>query len=92
MNCDIFISGGGISGLSAALIATKLGKKVILCEETDWLGGQITSQGLPSLDEQPHINIFGGTKLYYEFRDNIRNYYKSHYKLSETGKSQTYFK
>ena len=27
MNCDIFISGGGISGLSAALIATKLGKK-----------------------------------------------------------------
>lgn len=91
MNCDIFISGGGISGLSAALIATKLGKKVILCEETDWLGGQITSQGLPSLDELPHINTFGGTRLYYEFRDNIRNYYKSHYKLSETGKSQTYF-
>ena len=49
---DILIVGGGLGGVSAALAATRLGRKVVLVEELDWLGGQLTSQGVP-LDEHP---------------------------------------
>ena len=36
---DIIIVGGGLGGTAAALAAAKSGQRVILTEETDWLGG-----------------------------------------------------
>src|SRR5204862_4284924 len=42
---------------------------------TDWIGGQMTAQGVSALDEHEHIESFGGTRSYYEFRDTIRAYY-----------------
>ncbi|MDP6259769.1 MAG: FAD-dependent oxidoreductase, partial [Rhodospirillales bacterium] len=47
-----------------------------LIEETDWLGGQITSQGVSALDEHDYIEDFGGTRSYYQLRESIRNYYR----------------
>ena len=44
-------------------------------EETDWLGGQLTAQGVSALDEHEHIESFGGTRSYYEFRNAIRTHY-----------------
>jgi len=38
---DILVVGGGLGGVSAALSALRLGRRVILTEETDWLGAPI---------------------------------------------------
>lgn len=40
--CDVFIAGGGIAGISAALAAARQGQKVILCEKQCALGGLAT--------------------------------------------------
>lgn len=61
--------------MAAALSATSLGCDVILTEETDWLGGQLTSQAVPP-DEHPWIERFGSTKRYREFRALVRQFYK----------------
>ena len=52
---DILIVGGGLGGVAAALAALRLGRRVILTEETDWIGGQLTAQGVPP-DENPWID------------------------------------
>lgn len=46
LKCDIAIIGGSMGGVAAALAALNQGYKVILTEATDWLGGQMTSQGV----------------------------------------------
>lgn len=81
MNKDIAIIGGGIGGCLAALSAAKLGKKVLLTEETDWIGGQLTSQAVPP-DEHPWIEKFGCTKTYRQFRNDVRSYYQNNYPLN----------
>ena len=73
---DILVVGGGMGGVSSALAAAREGHSVCLVEETDWLGGQITSQGVSALDEHDYIEDFGGTRSYYQLRENIRNYYR----------------
>ena len=45
--CDVLVAGGGAGGVSAAISAARLGARVILLEETDWLGGQLTAQAVP---------------------------------------------
>jgi len=82
MACDVFIAGGGLGGVAAALRAARLGRRVCLIEETGWLGGQISIQGVSHLDEHRYIETFGGTAGYYELRNAIREYYRSHYTLS----------
>ena len=82
MKTDLAIIGGGIGGCMAAFTAAKLGKRVVLTEETKWIGGQLTSQAVPP-DEHPWIEDFGCTKTYRKFRNEVRNYYKEKYPLKE---------
>ena len=42
--CDVAVIGGGTGGCAAALGALRNGMQVIMTEETDWIGGQLTSQ------------------------------------------------
>ncbi|MFC4557856.1 FAD-dependent oxidoreductase [Virgibacillus kekensis] len=84
MQRDIAIIGGGIGGCLAALTAAKLGNKVVLTEETDWIGGQLTSQAVPP-DEHPWIEHFGCSKTYRQYRNRVRDYYKKNYPLKEAG-------
>jgi hypothetical protein len=49
----------------------------VLLEETDWIGGQMTAQGVAALDEHEYIESFGGTRSYYELRNAIRRHYGS---------------
>jgi hypothetical protein len=79
---DILIVGGGTGGCAAALGATATGLSVIMTEETDWIGGQLTSQAVPP-DENIAIETYGGTGRYREFRTRIREYYKQHYPLNQ---------
>ncbi|MHA1910656.1 MAG: 2Fe-2S iron-sulfur cluster-binding protein [Candidatus Kariarchaeaceae archaeon] len=44
LETELLIIGGGIAGLSAALIAAKTGVKVILAEEKNYLGGNLSRQ------------------------------------------------
>src|SRR3569832_2085379 len=76
LDCDLLDAGGGMGGCAAALAACRGGKTVVLTEETDWLGGQMTSQGVSALDEHSHIERFGGTRSYYELRARIREWYR----------------
>jgi flavin-dependent dehydrogenase len=57
--CDVLVVGGGTGGTAAALAAARAGRRVYLLEETDWIGGQLTSQGVSALDEHEHIERFG---------------------------------
>ncbi len=76
VDCDVLVVGGGLGGVAAAWAAARRGHRVCLLEETDWLGGQMTSQGVSALDEHEHIEVFGGTRTYYQLRENIRNHYR----------------
>jgi FAD dependent oxidoreductase len=78
---DVVIVGGGFGGCAAALAACRAGLRVILTEETDWIGGQVTAQAVPP-DEHPWIESFGCTRTYREFRDRVRDYYREHYPLT----------
>lgn len=75
IECDILVVGGGTGGVAAALAAVRRGRQVCLVEETDWLGGQLTSQGVSALDEHELIESFGGTSSYYALRRAIRSHY-----------------
>ncbi len=90
LKADIVVIGGGLGGVASALSAVKNGKKVILTEETDWLGGQLTQQGVPP-DENRWIEHTGATKMYRDFRNRIREYYKKNYPLKEEVRNNPYF-
>lgn len=77
---DILIVGGGLGGVAGALAALRLGRKVILTEETDWIGGQLTAQAVPP-DEHPWIEGTGCTASYQRLRHGIRDYYRRNYPL-----------
>ena len=79
---DVLIIGGGLGGCAAALAALRLGKRVIMTEETDWIGGQLTAQAVPP-DEHPWIDEPGGaTASYHQLREKIRSYYRRNYPLT----------
>jgi hypothetical protein len=77
---DVLIVGGGLGGVAAALAVVRLGFKVLLTEETDWLGGQLTAQAVPP-DEHPWIEATGSTASYRRLRGAIRDYYRRNYPL-----------
>lgn len=77
---DVLVVGGGLGGVAAALSALRLGRTVILTEETDWIGGQLTAQAVPP-DEHPWIEGTGCTGLYQRLRSGIRDYYRRNYPL-----------
>ena len=91
IDCDILVLGGGLGGVAAAVTASRAGYRVCLTEENPWLGGQCTSQGVSTLDEHQYIETFGGTALYYEFRESIRAFYRTNFDLSEKALSAPFF-
>lgn len=76
MRFDVAIIGGSLGGVQAAISAAKLGKKVYMCEATDWVGGQLTTQAVPP-DEHRWIEQFGATKRYLDYRKAVRDYYRN---------------
>lgn len=88
MRTDVLVVGGGLGGVAAALAAARAGRSVILTEEFDWLGGQLTSQAVPP-DEHSWIEQFGATASYRELRNGIRDYYRRHYPLTERSRAWT---
>lgn len=90
LHADLIIAGGGMGGCAAALSALRHGLRVVMTEETDWIGGQLTQQGLSCPDEHQWIESFGATQLYRDLRNAIREYYRQHYPLTESVKTNQY--
>jgi hypothetical protein len=86
---EIVILGGGVGGYTAALAVARSGRRVILTEETDWIGGQLTQQAVPP-DEHPWVESFGVTRSYRRFRDGVRAYYRDHYPLTAAARTHPY--
>jgi len=86
LEADLIIIGGGTGGCAAALSACKMGLKVIMTESTDWIGGQLTSQGVPP-DENPWVETFGASRSYQHYRELVRKYYRDYYPLIESEKN-----
>jgi hypothetical protein len=84
---ELLIVGGGLGGVSAALTAARLGIRIVLVEELDWLGGQLTAQGVP-LDEHPWVETGIGSRSYAMFRHSIREYYLRHYPLTADARAR----
>ena len=78
---DALVVGGGLGGFAAALALARNGLNVILTEETDWIGGQLTAQAVPP-DEHPWVESFGITRSYREFRSRVRDYYRRNFPLT----------
>lgn len=78
---DVAIIGGELGGCAAALAAAQLGCRVILTEETRWIGGQLTNQAVPP-DEHPWIEEYGACASYRRLRSGIREYYRRHTPLT----------
>jgi hypothetical protein len=91
VSCDVLVVGGGTGGVAAALAAAEGGHSVCLTEETNWIGGQMTAQGVSALDENKHIETGGATASYLKLRSALRAYYAHHYKLSPTATGEKHF-
>jgi hypothetical protein len=88
LRTDVAVIGGGLGACAAALAAARLGCRVILTEETFWVGGQLTNQAVPP-DEHPWIEEFGATATYRTLRREIRNYYRAHVPLTAEARANT---
>jgi len=89
LRCDVAVIGGGTGGYAAALSALRNGMNVVLTEETDWVGGQLTSQAVPP-DEHTWIEEFGSTASYRKYRKEVRDYYRKHFPLTSDARSKPY--
>jgi hypothetical protein len=87
LRADVVIAGGGLGGYAAALAALRNGLTVILTEETDWIGGQLSQQGVPP-DEHQWIETHGAPQSYRDFRTDVREYYKKYYPLTAEAKAR----
>lgn len=81
-HADVAVIGGSLGGVAAAYAAAKFGMRVVLVEETRWIGGQLTSQAVPP-DEHRWIESYGATRTYLALRERIRAYYRRNYPLRE---------
>lgn len=70
---DVLVVGGGASGITAGLQASRMGVETLIIEETPWLGGMLTSAGVSAVDGNYKLpsGLFG------EFRDSLIAYYGS---------------
>ncbi len=70
---DILIVGGSTSGISAAISSARMGVSTLLIEESEWLGGMLTSAGVSAIDG--NYNLPSG--FWGEFKDSLVNHYGS---------------
>ncbi|MBP7461721.1 MAG: FAD-dependent oxidoreductase, partial [Candidatus Delongbacteria bacterium] len=87
METDVLVVGGGTGGIAAAIGAARMGARVILTEETEWLGGMLTAAGVSAVDGNHHLpsGIWG------EFRRELIAHYGSSEALATGWVSHTQF-
>ncbi|MBO9150996.1 FAD-dependent oxidoreductase [Chitinophaga sp. GCM10012297] len=84
---DLLIVGGGASGTMAGIQAARMGVQALVIEETDWLGGMLTSAGVSAIDGNHRMP----SGLWGEFRAQLYNYYGGPEKVFTGWVSNTLF-
>lgn len=87
LHADVIVLGGGLGGCATAMACCRNGLSVIMTEETDWIGGQLSQQGVPP-DEHQWIETHGAPLSYREFRNRVRHYYRQNYPLTEAARNR----
>lgn len=74
---DIVVAGAGTGGCGAAIQAARMGCRVLLLEETDWIGGQMAAAGVTTMDEDSVWTKFPVRErgIYREFHESITAHY-----------------
>ncbi|MEB3281068.1 MAG: FAD-dependent oxidoreductase [Lyngbya sp.] len=76
VSCDLLVIGGGLAGSATAYEALLAGRTVCMTEITDWVGGQISSQGTSALDERAtQRSLLYFPRGYLELRKRIEEKY-----------------
>ncbi|MDR2147209.1 MAG: FAD-dependent oxidoreductase [Tannerella sp.] len=68
---DVLVIGGTTSGTSAGIASARQGVKTLIVEETPWLGGMFTAQGVGATDGNHELP----SGVWNEFREKIRTHY-----------------
>lgn len=87
MQADVILLGAGMGGCATALACCRNGLSVIMTEETDWIGGQVSQQGVPP-DEHQWIETHGAPQSYRDYRNRVREYYRQNYPLTEAARTR----
>src|ERR1700722_9378072 len=93
-DCDIIIVGASFGGVAAALsVASFATVRVLLLEESEWVGGQATVQGVTRWDEAESMPIetTAANRSYRDLRNAIREWYAASTTLSTDGRKQCFF-
>ncbi|HBT93900.1 MAG TPA: FAD-dependent oxidoreductase [Chitinophagaceae bacterium] len=87
LQTDVLVIGGTASGISAGIQSARLGVNTLVVEETPWLGGMLTSAGVPAFDGNNAMpaGLFG------EFRQHLYDYYGGANAVSTGWVSNTLF-
>jgi hypothetical protein len=87
LQTDVLVIGGTASGISAGIQSARLGVNTLVIEETPWLGGMLTSAGVPAFDGNNAMpaGLFG------EFRQRLYDYYGGANAVSTGWVSNTLF-
>ena len=87
LQTDVLVIGGTASGISAGIQSARLGVNTLVVETTPWLGGMLTSAGVPAFDGNNAMpaGLFG------EFRQHLYDYYGGANAVSTGWVSNTLF-
>jgi hypothetical protein len=87
LQTDVLVICGTASGISAGIQSARLGVNTLVVEETPWLGGMLTSAGVPAFDGNNAMpaGLFG------EFRQRLYDYYGGANAVSTGWVSNTLF-
>ncbi len=78
IECEVLVTGGGLAGVATAYESLLAGRTVCLTDLTDWMGGQLSSQGTSALDEaKKQRSLLFYPRGYMELRDRIQKHYKT---------------
>ena len=87
METDVLVIGGTTSGTSAGIQSARMGARTIIVEESEWLGGMLSSAGVSGIDG--NHNLPSG--IWNEFRNRLREHYGGAGSLATGWVSNTLF-